>query len=388
MKRVSVVAMLVSTFAASSRTGGDGAARHKPPTAIAAPLGEWPAGTSPQEVGRRLIANYLARPLPTGEMHYAEASTWYGALTTAELIGDAALTKRLIKRFDPILPILPIADAGPAPGARSPIIPSRAHVDDRVFGIVPLEIYIESKDARYLTIGKDLADRQWATTTPDGITTEARYWVDDMWMITSLQAEAFRATGDAKYRDRAARAMVAYLDRLQQPNGLFFHTARSPQHWARGNGWFAAGMTELLRVLPADHPQRARIMAGYTKMMAGLLQHQTPGGQWRQLIDHPESWVEASGSAMFAYAFITGVKNGWLPAARYGTAARAAWLGVVDHLDAQADVTEVCVGTGEAFTTTGADGNAQVRYYLARPRSVGDFHGQAPVLWSASALLR
>ena len=102
----------------------------------------------------------------------------------------------------------------------------------------------------YLLLGKELADKQWATTTPDGLTTEARFWVDDMYMITALQVQTFRATGDARYLDRAAQAMAAYLDRLQQPNGLFFHTATSPRHWGRGNGWFAAGMAELLRALP------------------------------------------------------------------------------------------------------------------------------------------
>lgn len=393
---------LVSTLAASTSAATEGESRRGERSAGAAPapsapspktttpaapgsaaalFGDWPAGSSPQEIGGRIIENYLGRPLPTGEMHYAEACTWYGSLTTATLMGDralrAGLRARLIDRFNPILTT-----------PHSPIIPSRAHVDDRVFGIVPLEIYIEAGGPRYLALGQELADKQWTTTTPDGISTEARYWVDDMWMMTSLQAQAYRATGDAKYRDRAARTMVAYLARLQQPSGLFFHTTRSPQHWARGNGWFAAGMAELLRVLPADQPQRAPIMAGYTKMMAALLRHQAPDGLWRQLIDHPESWVEVSGSAMFAYAFITGVKNGWLPAATYARPARQAWLGLVGHVDAQANVTDVCVGTGEAFTTTGADMKAQAQYYLDRPRSAGDFHGQAPVLWSASALLR
>jgi hypothetical protein len=29
-----------------------------------------------------------------------------------------------------------------------------------------------------------------------------------------------------------------------------------------------------------------------------------------------------------------------------------------------------------------------LKYYLARQRRTGDLHGQAPVLWSASALMR
>jgi len=47
---------------------------------------------------------------------------------------------------------------------------------------------------------------------------------------------------------------------------------------------------------------------------------------------------------------------------------------------------EVCQGTNKYNPRTdGPDGKA---YYLARKRNVGDLHGQAPVLWCATALLR
>jgi len=41
--------------------------------------------------------------------------------------------------------------------------------------------------------------------------------------------------------------MVAYLDALQQPNGLFLHAPDSPYYWSRGNGWMATGTAALLR---------------------------------------------------------------------------------------------------------------------------------------------
>jgi unsaturated rhamnogalacturonyl hydrolase len=252
-------------------------------------------------------------------------------------------------------------------------------VDFRVFGVMPLEIYLQTKDEKFLALGKSLADAQWENVTADGITAEARYWIDDMFMITALQAEAFRATGDAKYLNRATLTMSAYLDRLQQPNGLFYHGTNAPFYWSRGNGWVAAGMTELLRSLPANHPQHAHIMGGYKKMMAALLKYQGDDGLWRQLIDHPEAWPETSGTGMFAFAMVTGVKNGWLDEKTYGPAARKAWLGLVSHLDPQANVDEVCEGTGKGYS---------VPYYLNRARNVGDLHGQAPVLWTAAALLR
>ena len=72
----------------------------------------------------------------------------------------------------------------------------------------------------------------------------------------------------------------------------------------------------------------------------------------------------------------------------YGLAARKAWLTLVQSLDADDNIRDVCVGTGEAATRDGGTSPAtQVRYYLDRPRSTGDFHGQAPLLWTASALM-
>ena len=249
---------------------------------------------------------------------------WYGSLTLANLTRNADLRERLVRKFDPLFT---------AEGAKH--VSPQAHVDFRVFGTVPLEIYLQTKDQRFLDLGRGFADKQWETTTPDGITTEARYWIDDMFMITAVQMQAFRATGDRKYLDRTAKAMVAYLDKLQQPNGLFFHAPDSQFYWSRGNGWMAAGSAELLRSLPADHPDRPRILAGYRTMMASLLKMQGEDGLWRQLLDHPEAWPETSGTGMFAFAMVTGVQNGWLDEAAYGPAARKAWLGLVKYIDAE-----------------------------------------------------
>ena len=331
----------------------------------------WPAGRSPQEVGKALAEHFVVSPHQhsPGTIIYGEVGTWYGALTFAELTHDVDLRDRLIKRFAPLMP----------GGSEAALIPMRDHVDDSIFGIVPLEIAIQTKDKKYLDYGLSFADRQWENPQPDGLSHETRYWIDDMYMLTILQLQAWRATGDKKYLDRDANEMVAYLDKLQQPNGLFYHAPDVPFFWGRGDGWVAAGMTEMLRDLPANHPQRARIMAGYKLMMAALLKYQAPDGMWRQLIDHDEAWEETSSSGMFAFALITGVKNGWLDAATYGPAARKAWIAVTGFIDQNSDMTQVCEGTNKLNS---------LDYYFERKRKTGDFHGQEPVLWAASALLR
>ena len=114
-------------------------------------------------------------------------------------------------------------------------------------------------------------------------------------------------------------------------------------------------------------------------MMESLLHYQMADGAWRQLIDREDAWPESSGTGMFAYALITGVRKGWLDAGRYCAAARKAWIALAGYVDQDANVTSVCEGTNK---TNDLD------FYLLRKRRTGDFHGQAPAMWSAAALLR
>lgn len=329
----------------------------------------WPAGASPAEVGKRVAERFVSTvKLSKDGAIYPAMCTWYGAVTFAQLANDQNLLQRLIGQFnDQFTPDMMTFTL------------EKQHVDYSVSGAVALQVYIATKEPRYRAMGTTFANHQWESPTSDGLSRETRYWIDDMYMVTILQVQAYRATGDKKYLDRAAREMTAYLDKLQQPNGLFYHAPDAPFFWGRGNGWVAAGMAELLRSLPMDHPQRAQIMAGYKAMMKALIALQAPNGMWRQLLDHPEAWPESSSTGMFTFAMITGVKNGWLDKTTYGQAARKGWLALLSHLDANADVTDVCEGTGR---------KDDLNYYLERRRNAGDLHGQAPILWCASALLR
>ena len=332
----------------------------------------WQKESSPQVIGKRLAANWLARSFEfeSGKRKYViypEICTWYGSLKVANLIKDRELQIGLTNKFDRFLT---------AAGKEN--ISQAYHVDYSVFGVVPLELYLQTKQQKYLKIGLKFPDKQWSRVTGDLITAEARYWIDDMYMITAVQTQAYRATKDKKYLDQAALTADAYLTKLQQPNGLFYHADDSFYYWGRGNGWFAAGMAELLNDLPRSHPKYRSIMKSFKLMMASLLKYQAESGLWRQLIDKPESWEETSGTGMFAFAMITGVKKGWLNERTYGPAARKAYLALVSKLDENGNVSDVCIGTNKGFS---------VQYYLDRKRLVGDLHGQAAFVWTTMALL-
>jgi rhamnogalacturonyl hydrolase YesR len=161
---------------------------------------------------------------------------------------------------------------------------------------------------------------------------------------------------------------------MQHESGLFYHSPDAPIFWGRGNGWVAAAMIEVLRSLPADHPLRATILARFEHMMRTLLRYQSDNGMWRQVVDYPYSWAESSATAMFAYAMAAGINEGLLEAGEFMRPVDDAWAALKAHVDRDANLREVCVGTGK---------ENDLEYYLKRPRVDGDLHGQAPLLWLA-----
>jgi rhamnogalacturonyl hydrolase YesR len=339
----------------------------------------YPEGYAPGEVGKRLAYHFVGseHALYAGKyIHYAEVCTWNGALDYAVKADDRDLIRLLQDKFEPFFTV------------EKALLPPMNHVDYTMFGSLALKLYRITKDQRYFDLGLAYADSQWKVpedALPEekaraekGYSWQTRLWIDDMYMITVVQNEAYKVTGDRKYLDRAAREMVLYLDELQHPNGLFYHAPDVPYYWARGDGWMSVGMSDLLLALPEDHKDRPRIMEGYLLMMKSLKDFQRPDGMWNQLIDEPDCWAETSGTAMFTYGFITGIRQGWLDAGQYAPAAQKAWMAMVPYIDTEDNVTEVCTGTGK---------KDDKQYYYDRPRIAGDFHGQAPYLWCAIALL-
>ena len=109
------------------------------------------------------------------------------------------------------------------------------------------ELYRHTKDEKFYKQGIELADIQWEDPLGNGLTRQTRFWIDDVYMIGSLQIQAYRISGEQKYLQRAALETAAYLEKLQQPNGLFYHGPEAPFFWGRGNGWMAAGLAEVIR---------------------------------------------------------------------------------------------------------------------------------------------
>ncbi len=342
---------------------------------------------NPEQVGIKITERFLSRPhsiygnplklhLPAPQITYPDVCTWLGGFWFANATKNKELFNKLEARFQPLFT------------TEANLLPKPNHVDNNVFGTLPLELYMQTKDQKYLEMGMEYANTQW--TVPQnasaaekrwadgGYSWQTRIWLDDMFMITAIQAQAFRATGNINYINRAANEMLVYLDSIQLPNGLFYHAPSAHFSWGRGNGWMAVGMAELLRVLPENNQNRSKIMKAYLKMMATLKRNQAKDGMWKQVVDDKTMWEETSCTAMFTYAMIVGVRKGWLNEKKYGNVARKGWIALAtEYMNEAGDITNVCEGTNIGFSS---------EYYRKRQGITGDLHGQAPVLWCAYAL--
>lgn len=108
-----------------------------------------------------------------------------------------------------------------------------------------------------------MADGTLARARPQPVS----LWADDMYMSVPFLAQMGQLTKDRAWFDDAARQIVQAFARLQDPRtGLYDHawfenTPNDPKfYWGRGGGWVMMATAELLSVMPADHPGRARVL--------------------------------------------------------------------------------------------------------------------------------
>lgn len=225
---------------------------------------------------------------------------------------------------------------------------------------------------------------------PDGTLSRNRpladaLWLDDLYMSVPALARAGKLTGDNKYFDDACRQILQFSDRMfNREKGLYMHgwiqdMDPHPQfHWGRCNGWAVLAMTELLDVLPAEHPSYKKIMDLYKAHVKGISSYQSGSGFWHQLIDRNDSYYETSATAIFTYCIAHGVNKGWIDARAYGPVAVLGWNAVRTKVNDQGQVEGTCVGTGMAFDAA---------FYYNRPVNVAAAHGYGPVILAGAELM-
>ncbi|USX26532.1 glycoside hydrolase family 88 protein [Oxalobacteraceae bacterium OTU3CINTB1] len=211
-------------------------------------------------------------------------------------------------------------------------------------------------------------------------------WADDMYMGIPALAEMGHLTGDKAWFDDAASNVLTMAQHLfNERNGLFTHgwNANNPDaprfYWARANGWAVLSMSDLLDVLPKDHPAYPKVLAQLRASLRGIAELQSGTGLWHQMLDRNDSYLETSATAIFVYVYAHAINQGWISPTTYGSIAQAGWVGLSTRINAKGQVEGTCVGT-----TFASD---QV-YYYNRPVSVDAMHGYGPVLLAGAEMVK
>ena len=306
------------------------------------------------------VARVLARRYPgTPSISYIPALAWVHSLRLADLDGDASLRDKVLAEVRPWL-------SG-----------DRPLFGDRIGFAAVAGTMIFSELAQSPGGDRDAAARLAAegvalarAETAPGVPRHGSGWSDDFFLGTIAAVLA----GDGDGLAAAVRLVTTYAARLQQPDGLFHHDAGAPTAWGRGNGFGALGLSELLTVLPADHQDRAAVLDVHRRHLAGMRAQQAPDGMWRQVVDEPGSYREASVTAMTLTAMARGIRLGWLDES-YRPAVDRAWRALLAHVADDGALVDVCIGTGAGPTR---------RHYLDRPAVNGaDDRGGAMALGAA-----
>ena len=183
-------------------------------------------------------------------------------------------------------------------------------------------------------------------------------WADDLYMSVPFLVRYYQFTGDRKYIDDAANQFFGFKKRLFMPEENimshvydFKYDTKTNVPWGRGNGWVVFSMTELLEVLPEDHPKKNDLIEFLNTLCEGYLALQDDEGMWHQVLNDHDSYPETSCTSMFIYAFSRGIRFGWLKnPEKYVKSVYKAWKAISKtSVDSKGNVYGVCRGSEFSF---------------------------------------
>jgi unsaturated rhamnogalacturonyl hydrolase len=237
---------------------------------------------------------------------------------------------------------------------------SNQNLDMIKSGDVLLYLYPKTKEERFLKAIETLnSQMETQPKTSDGGYWHKQVYPYQMWLDGLYMAEPFHTRyakeylNDAKKTQKIYDDVVLQFDLIQkhsynEKSGLLYHgwdeskqqkwankeTGNSPHFWSRAMGWYGMAMVDVLDFLPENHPGRSKIISYLNTFAEAITKVQHESGLWYQVLDQGDregNYLEASGTAMFTYAFAKGVRKGYLPET-YSVIANKAYSGIIKNL--------------------------------------------------------
>lgn len=233
-------------------------------------------------------------------------------------------------------------------------------------------------------------------------------WLDGTYMAQPFYMEyETRCNGMHGCIDSYKQFMNIQKHMKDAKTGLYYHgydesremywanpeTGCSANFWLRAMGWFLVAMVDTLERMDNQlYYEYRAIMAMLKDAVDAMIAFQdAESGMFWQVVDKAGvegNYLETSGSALFAYAVLKGVRLGYLPK-RYTAYGEKAFYGTCDrHLGVGADgalqLGGICLVAGLGGATR-RDGS--LAYYFSEPIVENDAKGVGPLLLAYTEIL-
>lgn len=222
------------------------------------------------------------------------------------------------------------------------------HADELCIAQFYLNMYEKYRDEKMLEATRERVD--WIMNNPPnkemGISNKQSWtWCDALFMAPPVYAHLARITGEEKYlcyMDTEFKRTYHYLydtkEQLFFRDGSYFEKTEQNGEkifWGRGNGWVAAGLVNLLKLLPENSEYRPFYEELYEQLVARLVRLQSEDGFWRASLLDPESYPapETSATALIIYALAYGMNQNLLPKDKYLDKMDKAWNALLSVID-------------------------------------------------------
>ncbi|KAJ5469258.1 hypothetical protein N7539_008876 [Penicillium diatomitis] len=174
-------------------------------------------------------------------------------------------------------------------------------------------------------------------------------WDDTLMMTVMPLAKIGKLLNRPEYIAEAKRQFLVHvkpasssMDGPSKKGGNF-----ADARWARGNSWVTIVIPEIIELLELDinDPIRLHLIDTLDGQCRALQRVQSESGSWHTLLDHPDSYLEASATAGFAYGILKAVRKRYV-SPEFRPVAEKAIAAVMKDVDPQGELLNTSFGTG------------------------------------------
>ncbi|KAL4994393.1 glycosyl hydrolase [Aspergillus recurvatus] len=286
-------------------------------------------------------------------------------------------------------------------------------LDDIRIGRNFLYLWTVTGDEKYKIAAEGLRKQlDFTPRNPDGgfwhrkPTYPDQMWLDGLYMASNFYAQWtswFQPNNKTAWDDIILQYDLIEAHTRDAETGLLFHgydasgvavwadpvTGASPHIWSRAVGWYFVSLVELLEYFPKSHPGYKRTLKRYQSLAKAVKESQDESGGWWLIQDppypsDPRNYIESSGSAMFTYALLRGIRKGFIPAKEYKRVALDGYsLLENEFISHNANGTLNWEGTVQVGSLSG---NATFEYYVSVPVVQNDYKGAGPFIYASYEL--